>query len=38
VEPSKVDPKTVALTGVCEGGVDEWARSDTPPKMHRIEL
>jgi hypothetical protein len=33
VEPIKVDPKIVALTGVCEGGVDEWARPDTPPKI-----
>jgi hypothetical protein len=33
VEPSKDDPKTVALTGVCEGGVDEWERPDTPPKI-----
>jgi hypothetical protein len=33
VEPSKADPKIVALTGVCEGGVDEWARPDTPPKI-----
>jgi hypothetical protein len=33
VEPSKVDPKIVVLTGVCEGGVDEWARPDTPSKI-----
>jgi hypothetical protein len=33
VEPSKVDPKKVERTGVCEGGVDEWARPDTPPKI-----
>jgi hypothetical protein len=33
VEPRKVDPKTAALTGVCEGGVDERARPDTPPKI-----
>jgi hypothetical protein len=33
VEPSKADPKTVSLTGVCEGGVDEWARPNTPPKI-----
>ena len=33
VEPSKDDPKTVALTGVCEGGVDELARLGTPPKI-----
>jgi hypothetical protein len=33
VEPSKADPKIVALTGVCEGGVDERARPDTPPKI-----
>jgi hypothetical protein len=33
VEPSKVDPKIVALTGVCEGVVDEWARPGTPPKI-----
>jgi hypothetical protein len=33
VEPSKADPKTVALTGVCEGGVDEVARLGTPPKI-----
>jgi hypothetical protein len=33
VDPRKADPKTVALTGVCEGGVDEWARPDTTPKI-----
>jgi len=33
VEPSKVDPKTVALTGVCEGGADELARLVTPPRI-----
>jgi hypothetical protein len=33
VEPSKDDPKIVALTGVCEGGADEWARPSTPPKI-----
>jgi hypothetical protein len=33
VEPSKVDPKRVALIGVCEGGADERARPDTPPKI-----
>jgi hypothetical protein len=33
VEPSKANPKTVALTGVCEGGADKWARPDTPPKI-----
>ena len=33
VEPSKADPKTIALTGVCEGGADEWARPETPPKI-----
>jgi hypothetical protein len=33
VEPSKVDTKIVALTGVCEGGVDEWERLETPPKI-----
>jgi hypothetical protein len=31
VEPSKADPKIVALTGVCEGGADELARLVTPP-------
>jgi hypothetical protein len=33
VEPSKADPKTVALTGVCEGGVNELARLGTPPRI-----
>jgi hypothetical protein len=33
VEPSKVYPNTVALIGVCEGGADEWACPDTPPKI-----
>ena len=33
VEPRKDDPKTVALTGVCEGGVDELARLVTPPRI-----
>jgi hypothetical protein len=33
VEPSKADPKTVTLIGVCEGGVDELARLETPPKI-----
>jgi hypothetical protein len=33
VEPSKVDPNMVALTGVCEGGTDERVRPDTPPKI-----
>ena len=33
VEPIKVDPKIVALIGVCEGGADEWARPYTPPKI-----
>jgi hypothetical protein len=33
VEPSKADPKIVALTRVCEGGADERARPDTPPKI-----
>jgi hypothetical protein len=33
VEPRKADPKTVALTGVCEGGADEWSIPDTPPKI-----
>ena len=33
VEPSKADPKMVALTGVCEGGTDERVRSGTPPKI-----
>jgi hypothetical protein len=23
----------VALTGVCEGGTNEWVRPDTPPKI-----
>jgi hypothetical protein len=33
VEPSKDDPKTVALTGVCEGGADELARLGIPSKI-----
>jgi hypothetical protein len=33
VEPSKADPKIVALIGVCEGGVDELARLGTPSKI-----
>jgi hypothetical protein len=33
VEPSKADPRTVALTRVCEGGADEWARLGTLPKI-----
>jgi hypothetical protein len=33
VEPSKDDPKIVALTRVCEDGVDEVARLGTPPKI-----
>ena len=33
VEPSKVYPKIVALTGVCEGGADELARLGNPPKI-----
>jgi hypothetical protein len=33
VEPSRVDPMIVALTGVCEGGTDERVRPDTPPKI-----
>jgi hypothetical protein len=33
VEPSKANPRIVALTGVCEGGVDELARLGTPPKI-----
>jgi hypothetical protein len=33
VEPSKVDPRTMAVTGVCEGGVDELERLRTPPKI-----
>jgi hypothetical protein len=33
VEPRKYDPKTVALIGVCEGGVDELARLGNPPKI-----
>ena len=33
VEPSKGNPKIVALTRVCEGGVDELARLGTPPKI-----
>jgi hypothetical protein len=33
VEPRKYDPNIVALTGVCEGGVDELARLGTPPKI-----
>jgi hypothetical protein len=31
VEPRKTNPKTMALTRVCEGGVDELARLGTPP-------
>jgi hypothetical protein len=33
VEPRNDDPKIVALTGVCEWGVDEWEIPDTPPKI-----
>jgi hypothetical protein len=33
VEPRKADPKTISLTVVCEGGVNEWERPDTPPKI-----
>ena len=33
VEPSKADPKIVALIGVCEGGADELERQGTPPKI-----
>jgi hypothetical protein len=33
VEPSKDDSNIVALTGVCEGGVDELARLVTPHKI-----
>jgi hypothetical protein len=33
VEPSKVDPKIVALTGVCDDGVDELEKLGTPPKI-----
>ena len=33
VEPSKADPKKVALTGVCEGSADEWARLENPHKI-----
>ena len=33
VEPSKDDPRIVALTGVCEGGANELARLGTPPKI-----
>jgi hypothetical protein len=33
VEPRKVDPKIVALTGVCEGGADEVVRLGTLPKI-----
>ena len=33
VEPSKADPKMVALKGVCEGGTDERVRPDNPPKI-----
>jgi hypothetical protein len=36
VEPSKANPKIVALTGVCEGGVNELARLGTPPKIGGI--
>jgi hypothetical protein len=32
VEPRKADPKTVALTGECEGGSNEVARLGTPLK------
>ena len=33
LEPRKVDPKIVALTGVCEGSSDELVRPDTPPNI-----
>jgi hypothetical protein len=33
VEPSKDDPKIVALTGVCEGGANELARLVTSPRI-----
>ena len=33
VEPSKDYPRTVALTGVCEGGVVEVARLGNPLKI-----
>ena len=33
VEPSKEDPKIVALTGVWECGADELARLGTPPRI-----
>ena len=33
VEPNKADPEIVALTGVCEGGIDERVWPDTPPKI-----
>jgi hypothetical protein len=33
VDPSKDDPKIVSLTRLCEGGSNEWARPDTPPKI-----
>ena len=33
VEPSKADPKMVALAGVCGGGTFERVRPDTPPKI-----
>ena len=33
VEPSKFDPKTITLTGVCESGADELARLGTPHKI-----
>ena len=33
VEPSKVDPKIVALTGVREGCANERAQLDTPRKI-----
>jgi hypothetical protein len=33
VDPSKVDPRIVALTGVCDGCVDVSAKLGTPPKI-----
>jgi hypothetical protein len=36
VEPSKVDPKKILLTGVWGSMADEWARIGNPPRMGGI--
>jgi hypothetical protein len=33
VDPSKANPKTVALTGVCVGCTDVSAKLGTPPNI-----